>query len=94
MLQDFIGDRQAQFQFQKTNFNQWIKRIVRNTRGTPGLQLQGKAGNACVIPRQPGTLELRLAGSKFVVFEKSSHIPFYEEPEPFVKAVNEFLRDK
>lgn len=33
-----------------------------------------------------------IAGSKFVVFERSGHIPFYEEPEAFVRAVEEFLQ--
>jgi proline iminopeptidase len=33
-----------------------------------------------------------IAGSKFVVFEQSGHMPFYEEPERFVAEVNGFLR--
>jgi len=32
-----------------------------------------------------------VAGSKFVVFEKSGHMPFYEEPEAFLKVVGDFL---
>ncbi|HZF10420.1 MAG TPA: alpha/beta fold hydrolase [Thermoanaerobaculia bacterium] len=32
-----------------------------------------------------------IAGSKFVVFEKSGHLPFYEEPEAFLKVVGDFL---
>ena len=32
-----------------------------------------------------------IAGSRFVVFEYSGHLPFYEEPEGFVHAVEEFL---
>lgn len=32
-----------------------------------------------------------IRGSKFVVFEKSGHMPFFEEPDKFVKAVTNFL---
>lgn len=32
-----------------------------------------------------------IPGSQFVVFEKSGHIPFFEEPGEFVRVVNEFL---
>jgi proline iminopeptidase len=32
-----------------------------------------------------------IPGSKFRVFERSGHLPFYEEPEAFVAAVEEFL---
>jgi len=32
-----------------------------------------------------------ISGSKLVVFEKSGHMPFYEEPEGFLKAVGDFL---
>ncbi|HYA89394.1 MAG TPA: alpha/beta fold hydrolase, partial [archaeon] len=35
-----------------------------------------------------------IPGSKFLVFERSGHFPFYEEPEAFVKAVEEFLAGK
>lgn len=35
-----------------------------------------------------------IAGSRFVVFERSGHIPFYEEPEAFVSALEEFLQSK
>jgi proline iminopeptidase len=32
-----------------------------------------------------------IAGSEFVVFDRSGHLPFYEEPEKFVKTVEGFL---
>lgn len=32
-----------------------------------------------------------IAGSKFVVFEKSGHMPFFEEPEAFTRAIEGFL---
>jgi proline iminopeptidase len=33
-----------------------------------------------------------IVGSRFVVFERSGHLPFYEEPEAFDSAVEDFLR--
>jgi proline iminopeptidase len=33
-----------------------------------------------------------IPGSKFVVFERSGHIPFYEQPDEFVAAVETFLK--
>ncbi|HXB21939.1 MAG TPA: alpha/beta fold hydrolase [Candidatus Solibacter sp.] len=32
-----------------------------------------------------------ITGSRFVVFERSGHLPFYEEPEGFVREVEQFL---
>jgi pimeloyl-ACP methyl ester carboxylesterase len=32
-----------------------------------------------------------IAGSQFVVFERSGHLPFFEEPEPFARALETFL---
>ena len=32
-----------------------------------------------------------IAGSKFVVFDRSGHMPFYEEPDKFVETVETFL---
>ncbi|MGH9676982.1 MAG: alpha/beta fold hydrolase, partial [Candidatus Acidiferrum sp.] len=35
-----------------------------------------------------------IPGSKFLVFEKSSHLPFTEEPEAFASAMEDFLQAK
>ncbi len=32
-----------------------------------------------------------IAGSHFVVFERSGHLPFFEEPDTFLHAVDSFL---
>jgi pimeloyl-ACP methyl ester carboxylesterase len=32
-----------------------------------------------------------IAGSRFVVFEQSGHLPFFEEPEMFIDLVESFL---
>jgi proline iminopeptidase len=44
-----------------------------------------------VAPSVAYKIHKAIAGSKFVVFERSGHLPFYEEPEPFVRAVEGFL---
>ena len=33
-----------------------------------------------------------IPGSKFVVFEQSGHLPFFEEPDAFVRELNAFLK--
>jgi proline iminopeptidase len=33
-----------------------------------------------------------IPGSQFVVFDQSGHLPFYEEPEKFVRSVESFLK--
>src|ERR1700722_11111173 len=35
-----------------------------------------------------------IAGSRFVVFQRSGHLPFYEEPEAFDRAVEDFLQSQ
>jgi proline iminopeptidase len=47
-----------------------------------------------VAPLVAYRIHRSINGSKFMVFERSGHLPFYEEPEAFVQTVNEFLLDK
>jgi proline iminopeptidase len=44
-----------------------------------------------VAPSVAYKMHKAIPGSKFVVFEKSGHLPFFEEPEPFVRALESFL---
>jgi proline iminopeptidase len=44
-----------------------------------------------VAPSVAWKMHKAIAGSQFVVFEKSGHLPFYEEPEAFVRALEAFL---
>ena len=44
-----------------------------------------------VAPSVAYKMHKAIPGSKFVVFEKSGHLPFFEEPEPFVRALEAFL---
>jgi proline iminopeptidase len=47
-----------------------------------------------VAPSVAYTIHKAISGSRFVVFEQSGHMPFYEEQESFVQMVNEFLFGK
>lgn len=44
-----------------------------------------------VAPITAFQIHQMIAGSQFVVFEKSSHMPFYEERERFLSVVEQFL---
>jgi len=44
-----------------------------------------------VAPLVAYRIHKAIPGSGFLVFERSGHIPFYEEPEAFVRATEEFL---
>jgi len=44
-----------------------------------------------VAPSVAYKMHKAIPGSKFVVFERSGHLPFYEEPEAFVRALEGFL---
>jgi len=45
-----------------------------------------------VAPLVAYKIHQAIPGSCFLVFEKSGHIPVYEEPEAFVRATEDFLR--
>jgi proline iminopeptidase len=47
-----------------------------------------------VAPSVAWKMHKAIPGSKFVVFERSGHLPFYEEPEAFVRALEGFLGDR
>lgn len=47
-----------------------------------------------VAPLVAYRIHKAIPGSRFVVFERSGHIPFYEEPEAFVRATEDFLGSK
>jgi proline iminopeptidase len=44
-----------------------------------------------VAPSVAYKIHKAIAGSRFVVFETSGHLPFYEEPEAFVRTLETFL---
>ena len=44
-----------------------------------------------VAPSTAWKIHKAIPNSQFVVFEKSGHLPYFEEPEKFVQVVNDFL---
>jgi proline iminopeptidase len=46
-----------------------------------------------VPPATAFQIHKAIPGSEFVVFESSGHQPFYDEPEAFEQAVEEFLSE-
>jgi len=44
-----------------------------------------------VAPSVAWKIHRAIPGSQFVVFERSSHLPYFEEPEKFVKTLEDFL---
>jgi proline iminopeptidase len=45
-----------------------------------------------VAPLTAYKIHQAIPGSTFVVFERSGHMPFYEEPEAFLRELNAFLK--
>jgi proline iminopeptidase len=56
----------------------------------PTLVVTGRF-DANVAPATAYRIHQAVSGSRFVVFEKSGHLPFFEEPAKFVQVVEEFL---
>ena len=56
----------------------------------PALVVNGRY-DMNVAPATAYRIHKAIPGSKLVVFERSGHLPFFEEPEAFVKVVGEFL---
>ncbi|MEP7028419.1 MAG: alpha/beta hydrolase [Candidatus Eisenbacteria bacterium] len=44
-----------------------------------------------VAPSTAWNIHKAIAGSQWVVFEKSGHLPYCEEPDKFVQVMNDFL---
>ncbi len=44
-----------------------------------------------VAPSTAWKIHQRIPGSRFVVFERSGHLPYFEEPEEFVRTLEDFL---
>jgi proline iminopeptidase len=56
----------------------------------PALVITGRY-DINVAPSVAYKIHKAIPGSQFVVLEKSGHLPFYEEPEAFVHAIEAFL---
>ena len=57
---------------------------------SPTLVITGRF-DANIAPSVAHKLHKAIANSKFVDFEHSGHLPFYEEQKDFVKLIDEFL---
>lgn len=56
----------------------------------PSLVLTGRY-DINVAPSTAWKIHRSIPGSRWEVFEKSGHLPYFEEPEKFVRVVEEFL---
>jgi proline iminopeptidase len=56
----------------------------------PAVVIAGRF-DANVAPATAYRIHKAIAGSRFVIFEKSGHLPFFEEPAKFLQVVEEFL---
>jgi proline iminopeptidase len=56
----------------------------------PVLVLTGRL-DAVVPPSTAYTLHQEIPGSRFVVLERSGHLPFFEEPDVFARELDSFL---
>ncbi|HEV7515746.1 MAG TPA: alpha/beta fold hydrolase [Thermoanaerobaculia bacterium] len=56
----------------------------------PALVVTGRY-DMNVAPATAYRIHRAIPGSKFMVFERSGHLPFYEEPEAFLKGIGDFL---
>jgi proline iminopeptidase len=59
----------------------------------PTLVVTGRF-DANVAPATAYRIHQAIPGSRFVVFEKSGHLPFFEEPARFVQVIEELLGTK
>jgi proline iminopeptidase len=56
----------------------------------PTLVITGRF-DANVAPATADKIHKAIPGARFVIFEKSGHLPFFEEPARFVQVVEQFL---
>ncbi|HSQ60970.1 MAG TPA: hypothetical protein VLT84_11175 [Acidobacteriota bacterium] len=47
-----------------------------------------------VAPSTAWRIHRSIPGSRWEVFEKSGHLPYFEDPEAFVRVLEQFLADR
>lgn len=57
----------------------------------PALAIYGRSKNMCFGPSTGRFVAGSIPNSHFVILDKSGHMPFYEEPDEFNKAISAFL---
>jgi proline iminopeptidase len=58
----------------------------------PSLIITGRF-DMNIMPATAYALHKHIPGSRFVVFERSGHVPSYEEPELFLRTIEQFLAE-
>jgi proline iminopeptidase len=58
---------------------------------SPTLVLAGRYDRTCIVPAAEATAR-GIAGSELIVFERSGHMTFVEEPDLYVAVVRSFLQ--
>jgi proline iminopeptidase len=72
------------------NLKDWDETARLKEIKTPALFIAGRRGSE-TSPRATALCHNALPGSEMVIFEKSSHMPIYEEPDKYLKVVRDFV---
>ena len=71
------------------NLKDWDETARLKEIKTPALYISGRYSETS--PRATALCHKALPGSEMVVFQKSSHMPMYEEPEAYFRVLRDFL---
>ncbi len=71
------------------NIRYWDSTSQLHKIGVPALITAGRYDQ--VTPAVAESIHRRIKGSKLVIFERSSHVPMWEEREEYVRTVRDFL---
>ena len=72
------------------NLKDWDETARLKKIKTPALYISGRYSETS--PRATALCHQALPGSEMVVFQKSSHMPMYEEPRAYFRVLRDFLR--
>jgi len=71
------------------NLKDWDRTARLKEIKTPALYIAGRFDETS--PRATALCHKALPGSEMVVFEKSSHLPIFEEPDKYLRVVHDFI---
>ncbi len=71
------------------NLKDWDRTARLKEIKTPSLYIAGRFDETS--PRATALCHSALPGSEMVIFEKSSHMPIFEEPDEYLKVVRDFI---
>jgi proline iminopeptidase len=72
------------------NLKDWDRTARLKEIKTPSLYIAGRLGSETSV-RATTLCHNALPGSEMVIFEESSHMPVYEEPDKYLKVVRDFI---